>query len=130
MPCISVPPWAFPSTALADLGCLVGIIPPPRREPRHAIFGQGLGMAETIPACIALESVVELRNAIEVPEQHAVHRLAGGDLFGAVLGEDDALDQRIHRGVLDPAHIAGAGLVRRLRAEPFALFVAGRQRLP
>ena len=41
-------------------------------------------MAEAVPARIALESIIELWNAIEVPEQDPVHRLASGDQFGAV----------------------------------------------
>src|SRR4029079_10006892 len=104
-------PCGFPSTALSDPGCLVGVVPPHVRKCGYAVFGQRLGMAEAIPARIALESVVEMRNAVDVPEQYPVHRLAGRDLFGAVLGEDDPLDQRVHRSVLDPAHIAGTGLV-------------------
>src|SRR5436190_28689 len=122
-------PCAIPSTALSDLGCLVGIPPPQGREAGCAVFGQRLRTAEAIPACVAVIAEGKLRNAVEVPEQHAVHRLAGGHLLAAVLGEDYALDQGIDRGVLDAADIARTGPVRRFRAEPVALLVAGRQRL-
>ena len=64
-----------------------------------------------------------------VPQQHAVERLGGGDQLGAVLGEDDALDQRIDRRILDAGIVARAGAVGGLRAPDIALLVAGRQRL-
>src|SRR5258708_36050605 len=86
-------------------------------------------MTEAIPARIALKAVIVLRDAVEIPEQYPVHRLAGGDLFGTVSGEDDAVDQGIDRGILDAAHVARTGPIRRLGAEPVALFVARRQRL-
>ena len=74
-------------------------------------------------------AVGPLRHDVEIPQQHAVERLGGGDQFGAVLGEDDALDQRIDRRILDADEVARAGLIGGLRAPEAALLVAGRQRL-
>ena len=36
-----------------------------------------------------------------IPQQHAVESLGRGDKLGAVLGEDDPIDQRVDGRVLD-----------------------------
>ena len=94
-----------------------------------SVFRHVLRTAEAIPARRALLAVGPLRHDVEIPQQHAVERLGGGDQFVAVLGEDHALDQRIDRRILDADQIARAGLIGGLRTPEAALLVAGRQRL-
>ena len=92
-------------------------------------FGMSCRAAEAVPARGALLAVGPLRHDVEIPQQHAVERLGGGDQLVAVLGEDHALDQRIDRRILDADQVARAGLIGGLRAPEAALLVAGRQRL-
>ncbi len=103
--------------------------PPDRRECRRAVFRQRIGPAETVPARGALLVVGELRHDVVVPQQHAVERPGGGDELGAILGEDDPLDQRIDRRILDADVVARARRVGGRRTPEVALLVAGRQRL-
>src|SRR4051794_20368405 len=87
-------------------------------------------MAEAVPVRGALESGGELWNNVAIPEQHPVQCLATGDQFGAVLGEDDAVDQGVDGRIFDSGKVARTGPIRGLRAEEVALLVARRQRLP
>src|SRR5436190_20945435 len=86
-------------------------------------------MAEAIPPRDALKATGELRDNVAIPEQHPIQRLATRDQLGAVLGEDDAVDQGIDCGVLDAGKVARSGPVRRIRPKEVALLVARRQRL-
>src|ERR1700722_8095113 len=117
------------SRASTRLGGFFGVPPPQARESRNTIFRQRIGMAEAVPARIALKSVGELRNDVAVPQQHPVHRLATRGELGVVLGVNDAIDQGIDRGILDAGNVAASGPIRRLRAEEIALFIARRHRL-
>jgi len=92
-------------------------------------FGSGSGWLKTIPARGALKSAGKLRHNVAIPEQYPIQRLAARNQFGAILGEDDAVDQGVDRGILDAGKVARTGPVRRLRSEEIALLVAGRKRL-
>ena len=45
-------------------------------KPEARVFRQRFGMAEAIPSRVTLEAEGELRHHVEVPQQHAIHRLA------------------------------------------------------
>jgi hypothetical protein len=85
--------------------------------PRDAVFRQRIGTAEAVPARVADLAVGECAaRTRSSSQQHAVQRLGGGDQIGAVLGEDDALDQASTAVVLDAGEIVRAGPVGGLRA--------------
>ena len=84
-------------------------------------------MAEAIPARGALKSGGELRDDVAIPEQYPIQRLATRNQFGAILGEDDTVDQGIDRRIFDAGKISRTGPIRRLRPEEIALLVAWRK---
>src|SRR5689334_12539411 len=86
-------------------------------------------MPEAVPTHRALLPVEPLRHDVIVPQEHAVERPGGGNEIVAVLGEDDAIDERVDRRVLDADEVARAGAIGGLRAPEVALLVAWRQRL-
>src|SRR5262245_16919096 len=111
------------------LGGALGVPPPHRGKGGEPVFRQRIRPAEAIPAGRTHLAVSPLGNDVEVPQQHAVERLGGGDQLVAVLGVDDAIDQRVDGLVPDPDQVARADDVGGLRSPVAALLVAGRQRL-
>ena len=73
-------------------------------------FGMVCGWPKRSQRAVRTLAVGPLRHDVEIPQQHAVERLGGGDQLVAVLGEDDALDQLVDRRVLDADQVARAGL--------------------
>ena len=78
-------------------------------NPETPVFGQRLRMIEAIPARIALEPERRIAerdsNSTATPDRAPCS--ARGQL-GAILGEDDAVDQGIDRGILDAGQVAAS----------------------
>src|SRR6185312_2547179 len=106
-----------------ELGCLFGVVPPEGRKACHAVFRQGIRAAEAVPVRSALESEGKLRDDVAVPQQDPVQRLATGNEIGAILGEDDVIDQGIDRGVLDARSITRTRSGGGVRSEKVTLLV-------
>src|SRR6516162_3220871 len=85
-------------------------------------------MAKTIPARGPHFAVGPLRYDVVVPQQNPIERVGGGFEIAAIFREDDLLDHRVDRWILDADHIERAGLVGGLRAPETALLVTGRER--
>src|SRR3974377_1079979 len=119
----------IPSGPLRQLGRLFRVPPPDRGESRQPLFRQGGWCAGTIPTRRAHHAGCPLRHDVEIPQQHAVERVSGGDQLRAVLREDDAIDQLVPRGILDADQVARSRLVRSLRSPIATLLVPGRERL-
>ena len=92
-------------------------------------FGMVSGRLKRFQRAVRSKAISPLRHDVEIPQQHAVERPGGGDQLVAVLGENDAIDERIDRRVLDADQVARAGNIGGLRAPVAALLVARRQRL-
>src|SRR3974390_757835 len=118
-----------PAGPRRQLGRFFSVPPPDRGESRQPIFRQRGWSPEAIPTRRAHHAGCPLRHDIEIPQQHAVERVSGGDQLRAVLREDDAIDQLVHRGILDADQVARSRLVRSLRSPIATLLVPGRERL-
>src|SRR5690348_5723455 len=121
-------PAAVGSRPLSDVRRLLRVPPPQGRQARAPIFWQ-VGMAEAVPARIAREWRGELRHHVEIPEQHAIERMGRSHQACPVLREDDLIDQRINRGILDADVIPRSGDVGGLRTPVFTLLVTRGKRL-
>src|SRR3974377_1858200 len=119
----------IPSRPLRQLGRLFSVPPPDRWESRQPIFRQRGWSAEAIPTRRAHHAGRPLRHDVEIPQQHAVERVSGGDQLRAVLREDDAIDQLVHRGILDADQVARSRLVRSLRSPIATLLIPRREHL-
>src|SRR5262249_50009927 len=111
------------------LCCLLRVPPPDGWESCSAVLWQFFRPAETIPARRPLLAVRPLRHNVVVPQQHAIEGARRSHKLVTALGENDAIDQRVDRGVFDSDQVSGTRLLGGLGSPVAALFVAGRQRL-
>ena len=63
-------------------------------------------MAEAIPSRGSRFVIVPLRNDVVVPQQNAVERSRRRLEIGAILGEDNLIDQGVDRWVFDANPVA------------------------
>src|SRR6185437_952209 len=85
--------------------------------------------AEPVPISAGEAVESPLRNAQVVPQEHAVQRPRRRYQCRPIPGENDSLDQRVCRWLLESWRVVASRQIGRLRAKKFSQLVAGRAAL-